>query len=155
MCMSTRLVTALLLASSLLIAVQVRAEDVGQPAATAAELKTLLEKSDVSAIRLTADIDLAEPLAIRRNVRIDGQRDQAESFTLTGDLIIKSRRVRLANLRLNGVISFEGAVRMDMENVMANRVSRGPITFHFDNYYPIGFFANGDYWARGPLTLTR
>ncbi|NLX60065.1 MAG: hypothetical protein GXY74_13380 [Phycisphaerae bacterium] len=152
---STRLAVMLLVGVSLGATCEARAENDVASAATAAELKTLLDKADVAAIRLTADITLTEPLAICRDVRIDGLRQPEPNVALIGDLVVASRRVCLANLRLDGAVSFQNAVRANLENVVANRVSRGPITFHFDNYYPVGFFANGDYWVRGPLTVTR
>lgn len=38
---------------------------------------------------------------------------------------------------------------------MAASISQYGITWYFDQAYPVGQFANGDYWVKGPVTITR
>lgn len=43
----------------------------------------------------------------------------------------------------------------DPQKMKSNFVSQHGITWYFDNEYPIGTFANGDYWVVGPVVITR
>ncbi|MFW5785442.1 MAG: Ig-like domain-containing protein [Chitinispirillaceae bacterium] len=41
------------------------------------------------------------------------------------------------------------------QTVLSDHVSTGKIVFHFKEKHEVGVFANGDYWVKGPVTLTR
>ena len=38
--------------------------------------------------------------------------------------------------------------------LLKNKVSHHGITWFFDDYYPVGRYVMGDWWVRGPVTIT-
>ncbi len=127
----------------------------GAAAGNLEDLKALLADESVGRIHLTSDVKLAEPLTIGRSVVISGQKlGGGESARISGDIVAASAGIQLTYLRLDGKLTLQNVHRIGTEELQSNQVSRQDITFRFDGFRPIGFFANGDYWVQGPVTIT-
>lgn len=77
----------------------------------------------------------------------------ASSFGLEAESSSLNNAVSFADSSASGgrAIQFEAAVQ---PGTTASSVSQYGITWSFDRAYPVGQFANGDWWVVGPVTIT-
>ena len=68
-----------------------------------------------------------------------------------------SRTARAAGLLIAALAMLVscGSSGSDAAQEMAASVSQHGITWYFDQEYPVGRYANGDWWVLGPVTITK